>query len=33
VWVLVALVVLHVAAGVKHLLIDRDRVFGRMWGW
>jgi cytochrome b561 len=30
-WVLVALVVLHVAGGLKHLLVDRDGVFGRMW--
>ena len=30
-WVLVALLVLHVAAGLKHLLIDRDGVFQRMW--
>jgi cytochrome b561 len=32
VWVLVALVALHVAAALKHLLVDRDEVFGRMWG-
>jgi cytochrome b561 len=31
VWVLVALVVLHVLGGLKHLLVDRDEVFGRMW--
>lgn len=31
VWVLVALVVLHTAAGLKHLLVDRDAVFQRMW--
>lgn len=31
VWVLVVLVVLHAAAGLKHLLVDRDQVFGRMW--
>jgi cytochrome b561 len=31
VWILVALVVVHVAAALKHLLIDRDRVFRRMW--
>ena len=31
VWVLVALVVLHVLGGLKHLLLDRDEVFGRMW--
>jgi cytochrome b561 len=30
VWVTVALVVLHVLGGVKHL-VDRDRVFDRMW--
>jgi cytochrome b561 len=31
VWVLVALVALHVVGGLKHLWIDRDRVFQRMW--
>ena len=31
VWVLVALVVVHVAAALKHLLVDRDDVFRRMW--
>lgn len=31
VWVLVALVVLHVLGGLKHLLLDRDEVFARMW--
>lgn len=31
VWVLVVLVVLHVLAGLKHLLVDRDGVFERMW--
>ncbi len=30
-WVLVALIVLHVAAGLKHLLADHDGVFQRMW--
>ena len=30
-WVLVVLVGLHVLAGLKHLLIDRDRVFQRIW--
>lgn len=30
-WVLVALIVLHAAAALKHLLIDRDQVFQRMW--
>jgi cytochrome b561 len=28
-----ALVSLHVAAALKHLLIDRDRVFQRIWPW
>lgn len=31
VWILVALVVLHAAGGLKHLLINRDQVFQRMW--
>lgn len=31
VWVLVALVVVHAAAGLKHLLVDQDAVFQRMW--
>jgi cytochrome b561 len=31
VWVLVAAVVLHVLAGFKHLLVDKDKVFQRMW--
>ena len=31
VWILVALVVLHVAGGLKHLVVDRDGVFQRMW--
>lgn len=30
-WILVALVIFHAAAGLKHLLIDRDDVFQRMW--
>jgi cytochrome b561 len=30
-WVLVALVVLHVLAALKHLIINRDTVFQRMW--
>lgn len=32
VWVLVALIALHVLAAFKHLLIDKDGVFQRMWG-
>lgn len=31
VWCMLALVALHAAAGVKHALVDRDRVFQRMW--
>jgi len=31
VWVMVILLVLHVLAGLKHLLFDRDGVFQRMW--
>lgn len=31
VWVLVGLLVLHVLGGLKHLLIDHDEVFSRMW--
>ena len=30
-WVLVALVALHVLGAFKHLLLDRDGVFRRMW--
>lgn len=30
-WALVVLVVLHVGAALKHLLIDKDGVFQRMW--
>lgn len=30
-WVMVALIALHVAGALKHLLIDRDGVFQRMW--
>ena len=31
VWILMALLVVHVLAALKHLLIDRDGVFQRMW--
>lgn len=31
VWVLVTLISLHVLAGLKHLLIDKNKVFQRMW--
>ncbi len=30
-WVLVGLVALHAAGGLKHLLMDKDGVFQRMW--
>lgn len=30
-WTLVALVALHVAGALKHLLVNRDKVFQRMW--
>jgi cytochrome b561 len=30
-WVLVALIAFHVAGGLKHLVVDKDRVFQRMW--
>lgn len=30
-WILVALICIHVLAGLKHLLINRDGVFQRMW--
>ena len=32
-WALVTLIVLHVGGAFKHLLIDKDGVFGRMWPW
>lgn len=31
IWVIVALVVLHVVGALKHLLMDKDAVFQRMW--
>ena len=31
VWVLISLVLLHAAGALKHLWIDRDGVFQRMW--
>jgi cytochrome b561 len=30
-WLLAALIALHVAAALKHKLVDRDGVFERMW--
>lgn len=32
-WALVVLIVLHVIGAFKHLLIDKDGVFARMWPW
>jgi len=31
VWILVGLLVLHILAAIKHLLINKDSVFQRMW--
>jgi cytochrome b561 len=31
VWITVGLLVLHVLGGLKHLFVDRDKVFARMW--
>ena len=31
IWVLVVLVGIHVAGALKHFLIDKDKVFQRMW--
>lgn len=30
-WILIALIAVHALAGFKHLWINRDRVFQRMW--
>jgi cytochrome b561 len=30
-WILLGLVAVHALGGLKHLLVDRDRVFQRMW--
>lgn len=30
-WIIVGLVAVHAAGGLKHALVDRDRVFQRMW--
>lgn len=30
-WVFVPLIVLHAVGGLKHLLVDKDGVFQRMW--
>lgn len=31
VWILVSLIVIHVVAAMKHLIINKDGVFQRMW--
>ena len=31
--IFITLIALHAAAALKHLLVDRDRVFQRMWSW
>jgi cytochrome b561 len=31
VWVFVTVIVLHALAGLKHLVVDKDKVFQRMW--
>jgi cytochrome b561 len=31
VWILIAIASLHVVGGLKHLLVNRDGVFRRMW--
>lgn len=31
--IFIALIALHIAAALKHLLIDRDGIFERMWSW
>lgn len=30
-YLLMTVLTLHVAAALKHLLVDRDQIFGRMW--
>jgi cytochrome b561 len=30
-WIFMTLIAVHVSAAVKHVLVDRDRVFWRMW--
>ncbi|NYT61041.1 hypothetical protein H0A66_01690 [Alcaligenaceae bacterium] len=30
-WLLVGLICIHILAALKHLLIDKDGVFQRMW--
>jgi len=30
-WIFMSLIALHLAAAMKHLLLDRDGIFARMW--
>jgi cytochrome b561 len=32
-WVFTALIALHVAAALRHALVDRDGIFMRIWPW
>jgi cytochrome b561 len=32
-WLFTALIVGHVAMALKHALLDRDGILGRMWPW
>jgi cytochrome b561 len=32
-WVLVGALILHLAGALKHALVDRDGLLGRMWPW
>ncbi len=31
--IFMTLIVIHIAAALKHLLVDRDGIFQRMWPW
>jgi cytochrome b561 len=31
--IFIALIALHIAAALKHWLIDRDGTLARMWSW
>jgi YVTN family beta-propeller protein len=33
VWIFMALIAIHIAAALRHLLVERDGVFLRMWPW
>jgi len=32
-WLLMAVLFVHIGAAMKHLVVDRDGVFQRMWPW